>query len=58
MESLKASFQIPLTHTKAFEEVLQANLEVLIRADNGLEFWDHLNQRVKEHPILTNYYLG
>lgn len=58
LEGLEASFQIPPTHKRAFEEVLQANIDMLITTDNGLVFWNHLNQLVKEHPVLTTYHLG
>jgi len=58
LDGLKTSFQIPSAYQKSFEEVLQANLEALITADNGLKFWNHLNQLVKEHPVLNNYYLS
>lgn len=58
LEGLKASFQIPQAHKEAFEKILQANLDALITTDNGLELWNHLNQLVKEHPILTSYHLG
>lgn len=58
LDGLNASFQIPLAHHQAFKEILQANLKTLITADNGLEFWNHLNQLVGEHSILKRYRLG
>ena len=58
LEGLKASFHIPPAHKEAFEQVLQANLEVLVTADNGLEFWNHLNRLVNDDPVLAVYYLG
>jgi hypothetical protein len=58
LEGLKASFHVPPAHSEAFEEVLQANLEVLITADNGLEFWKRLNQLVNYDPVLAAYHLG
>ena len=58
LDGLKASFQIPPAHQEAFGEVLLANLDVLITADNGLEFWNHLNQLVKDDHRLKNYHLG
>jgi hypothetical protein len=58
LEGLKAGFQIPPAHKDTFEEVLQTNLDVLITADNGLEFWNRLNQLVKDNPVLTSYHLG
>jgi len=58
LDGLKASFQIPPAHQEAFGEVLRANLDVLITADNGLEFWNHLNQLVKDDHRLKNYHLG
>ena len=58
LEGLKASFKIPPAHQETFEEILQANLDTLVTTDNGLELWNHLNRLVKEHPKLTNYYLG
>ena len=56
--ALKASFHIPLSHKETFDEILQTNLEALVTADNGLEFWDRLNQLVKDHPHLNDYHLG
>jgi hypothetical protein len=58
LEGLKTGFQIPPAHKETFEEVLQANLDVLITADNGLEFWNRLNQLVKDDPFLATYHLG
>ena len=58
LEGLKASFQIPPAHKETFEEALQTNLDVLITADNGLEFWNRLNQLIKDNPVLTSYHLG
>jgi len=58
VDGLQTSFQIPSAHQQAFDEILQANLDVLITADNGLEFWDHLNQLVKNDPVLAAYHLG
>jgi hypothetical protein len=58
LDGLKTSFQIPQAHKQAFEKILQANLDTLITTDNGLEFWNHLNQLVKDHPQLKNYHLG
>jgi len=58
LEGLKASFQISLAHKETFEEALQTNLDVLITAGNGLEFWNRLNQLVKDNPFLATYHLG
>lgn len=58
LDSLKTSFQIPPAHQEAFEEILQANLDTLITADNGLEFWNRVNQLVKDDPVLAAYHLG
>jgi hypothetical protein len=58
LDGLKASFQIPPTHKEAFDEVLQTNLDKLITTDNGLEFWNRVNQLVKDDPGLRNYHLG
>ena len=58
LEGLKASFQIPPTHKRAFDEILQTNLDTLIATDNGLEFWNNLNQMVKDNPVLSTYHLG
>ena len=58
LDNLKASFQIPPAHKEAFAEILLANLDALVNADNGLEFWNRLSQLIKEHPQLKNYYLG
>ncbi len=58
LEGLKANFQIPPAHKDTFEEVLQTNLDVLITADNGLEFWNRLNQLIKDDPFLATYHLG
>jgi hypothetical protein len=58
LDGLNTSFQIPLAHKETFKEVLQANLKTLITADNGLEFWNHLNRLVGEHSILKRYRLG
>jgi len=58
LDGLKTSFQIPPVHKEALEEVLQANLDVLITTNNGLEFWNRLNQLVKDDPVLTSYHLG
>lgn len=58
LDGLKASFKIPPTHKGAFEKILQTNLDTLISSDNGLVFWNHLNQLVKDHPVLTTYHLG
>ena len=57
LDCMKASFQILPAHQEAFREVLRANLDVLITADNGLEFWNHLNQLVKDDHRLKNYHL-
>ena len=58
MDGLKASFHVPVAHTEAFNQVLQSNLNTLITADNGLEFWNQLNQLVKDDPVLAAYHLG
>ena len=58
IEGLNASFQISSAHQEAFEEILQANLKTLIKAENGLEFWNRLNRLVGEHSILKKYRLS
>jgi hypothetical protein len=58
LDGLKASFHVSAAHAAAFDQALQANLDTLITADNGLEFWERLNQLVKNDPILNNYHLG
>jgi hypothetical protein len=37
---------------------LQANLKMLIKAENGLEFSNRLNRLVGEHSILKKYRLS
>lgn len=58
LDGLNASFQIPPAQKETFKEVLQVNIKTLITADNGLEFWNRLNQLVGEHSILKRYRLG
>jgi len=58
LDGLRASFHVSEAHVEAFDQVLQANLDTLVTADNGLEFWNQLNQLVKEDPVLADYHLG
>ena len=58
LDSLQTSFRVPQVHKEAFEEALQTNLHMLISSDNGLAFWNHLNQLIKNDPILNKYHLG
>jgi hypothetical protein len=58
LEGLKNSFNIPTAHEDAFENILQTNLDMLITSDNGLALWNHLNQLVKDDPVLVTYHLG
>ena len=58
LEGLEASFKIPPAHHGAFGIILQENTERLISSDNGLEFWNQLNQLIKDDPRLKNYHLG
>ncbi len=58
MDGLNASFQVLPVYQEIFNEVLQANIQTLITADNGLEFWNRLNRLVGEHSILKSYRLG
>ncbi|HIE65979.1 MAG: hypothetical protein ABGX83_06010 [Nitrospira sp.] len=57
LDSLHASFRIPLRQKEMFDEILQKNLKMLVTSDNGLEFWNRLNQLIKDHPTLKNYEL-
>jgi hypothetical protein len=58
LDSLQVSFHILPSHGETFERILQANLDRLITADNGLEFWNRVNQLVKDDPVLAAYHLG
>ncbi len=58
LDGLRTSFQIPPERKDSFKEVLQANLESLITAGNGLEFWNRLNQLFKHDSILNFYHFG
>lgn len=58
LEGLQDSFHIPPDHKETFEKTLQENLDILITADNGLEFWNHLNQLFKDDPVLSAYRFG
>ena len=58
LEGLQASFHIPPAHWEAFEGVLHTNLDKLITADNGLAFWNHLNQLISGDPVLNKYHLS
>ena len=58
LDTLQVMFRVPPAHNRMFEEILQANLDALVIADNGLEFWNRLNKLLKVHPKLAHYDLG
>jgi len=55
---LQKTFMVPPQHSTPFEELLLQNKSELLKADDGLELWDRINEMMGDHPSLKFYQMG